>query len=243
MDCKVTAPKLVIALDFPDTRLALDFLDMLEPELCRVKIGKELFTRAGPELVRQIIHRGFDVFLDLKFHDIPATVANACSAAADLGVWMLNVHALGGEKMLLAARESLHRNDHNTLLVAVTILTSMETQDLQKVGMHLPVDQEVLLLAELAKTCGLDGVVCSAREVEPVSRTCGRDFILVTPGIRPQGGQQDDQKRVMTPAQAVQAGSHYLVIGRPVSRAENPRRVLQQLNDEIRIAAGASNPG
>ena len=233
MGCKVSGPRIIVALDFPDSRSALELLDRIDPGLCRVKIGKELFTRSGPALVRQVIDLGFDVFLDLKFHDIPATVANACSAAADLGVWMLNVHALGGEKMLHAARESVDRNNPGTLLIAVTVLTSMETEDLEKVGVHHPVEQEVLLLARLAKSCGVDGVVCSGNEVRPVAQSCGSDFILVTPGIRPRGEKQHDQKRVMTPEEAIRTGSHYLVMGRPVTRAEDPREVLEQLEIEI----------
>ena len=226
-------PRVIVALDFPDAQSALALVARLEPGLCRLKVGKELFTRAGPALVSELVERGFDVFLDLKFHDIPNTVASACHAAADLGVWMLNVHALGGERMLVAAREGVARAAHAPLLVAVTILTSMDASDLAGVGISGTPEENVVRLATLAHACGLDGVVCSSRETAGLRDRLGADFKLVTPGIRPSGSQQDDQRRVMTPVDAVSGGSSYLVIGRPVTQADDPISVLRTINSEL----------
>jgi len=209
----------------------------LTPDLCRLKVGKELFTRAGPRLVEDLAARGFDVFLDLKFHDIPNTVASACHAAAELGVWMLNVHALGGERMLLAAKEGVARARQSPLLVAVTLLTSMDEADLAAVGLSgTPLDN-VLRLAHLAQQSGLDGVVCSSRETAVLRDQLDAGFRLVTPGIRPAGSQTDDQRRVMTPVDAIINGSDYLVIGRPVTRADDPVRVLRTINSELSALA------
>jgi len=226
-------PRVIVALDFPDAQAALALVERLEPGLCRLKVGKELFTRAGPALVTELSGRGFDVFLDLKFHDIPNTVASACHAAADLGVWMLNVHALGGERMLQAAREGVARAGRAPLLVAVTILTSMDASDLAGVGINGTPEENVVRLATLAHSCGLDGVVCSSRETAELRVRLGADFKLVTPGIRPSGSGQDDQRRVMTPADAVANGSSYLVIGRPVTQADDPVSVLRTINSEL----------
>jgi orotidine-5'-phosphate decarboxylase len=197
-------------------------------------VGKELFTRCGPALVEQILKRGFSVFLDLKFHDIPATVAGACKAAADLGVWMINVHAAGGERMLAAAREAVDKHNRRPLLIAVTVLTSLNDTDLRRVGVEKPVAEQVLGLARLAAACGLDGVVCSAQEATRLKKALGKDFILVTPGIRPAGSAHDDQQRIMTPAEAIKAGSDYLVIGRPVTQAVDPLKVLREINAQIK---------
>ena len=227
------APRVIVALDFPDAQAALSLVERLEPGLCRLKVGKELFTRAGPALVTGLVGRGFDVFLDLKFHDIPNTVASACHAAADLGVWMLNVHALGGERMLQAAREGVARAGHAPLLVAVTILTSMDARDLAGVGISGTPEENVVRLATLAHSCGLDGVVCSSRETPGLRDRLGADFKLVTPGIRPSGSRQDDQRRVMTPVDAITSGSSYLVIGRPVTQADDPVSVLRTINSEL----------
>jgi orotidine-5'-phosphate decarboxylase len=229
--------RIIVALDFPDARSALALVDRVDPGACRLKVGKELFTRAGPQLVEQLVARGFDVFLDLKFHDIPNTVASACQAAAELGVWMLNVHALGGERMLLAAREGLGRATHQPLLIAVTILTSMDEHDLAGVGLSGTAADNVMRLAGLAQSCGLDGVVCSPRETATLRARLGADFLLVTPGIRPAGSASDDQRRVMTPLDAVNNGSSYLVIGRPVTQSDDPVGVLRTLNSEL--SAGA----
>jgi len=230
---EVTGPRVIVALDYPDAASALRLVTCLTPDLCRLKVGKELFTRAGPQLVEELAGRGFDVFLDLKFHDIPNTVASACHAAADLGVWMVNVHALGGERMLLAAREGLERASQPPLLIAVTILTSMDTNDLAAVGLSGSPEDNVVRLAALAHQSGLDGVVCSSRETVIIRNRLGPDFSLITPGIRPAGSQADDQRRVMTPADAIRAGSNYLVIGRPVTRADDPVSVLRTINSEL----------
>ena len=189
--------QIIVALDFPDAASTLRIVDALDPALCRVKVGKELFTRCGPELVRQIGEAGFEIFLDLKFHDIPNTVAGAVSAAAELGVWMVNVHAAGGTAMMEAARKAL--SNHTTLLTAVTVLTSLSADDLHAVGVSAAPDQQVLRLARLAAACELDGVVCSAQEIDLLRRELPRDFLLVTPGIRPAGDAAGDQKRVETP--------------------------------------------
>jgi orotidine-5'-phosphate decarboxylase len=230
---EITGARVIVALDYPDAASALQLVAGLSPDLCRLKVGKELFTRAGPQLVEELASRGFDVFLDLKFHDIPNTVASACHAAADLGVWMVNVHALGGERMLLAAREGLERAKHTPLLIAVTILTSMDVHDLAAVGLSGTPEENVLRLATLAHLSGLDGVVCSSRETGILRDRLGPDFRLITPGIRPAGSQADDQRRVMTPADAISAGSSYLVIGRPVTQADDPVSVLRTINSEL----------
>ena len=224
---------IIVALDFPSAQEARAFVEPLQPDMCRLKVGKELFTLAGPDLVREMTGRGFDVFLDLKFHDIPNTVAQACKAAASLGVWMMNVHALGGRTMMQAAREALESSAQRPLLIAVTILTSMGREDLQEIGLPGEPEENVLRLAGLARDAGLDGVVCSSREVTALRASLGKEFQLVTPGIRPRGSETGDQKRIMTPVEAMQSGSNYLVIGRPVTRAADPLAVLTQLNGEL----------
>ncbi len=225
--------RIIISLDFPEGNQALELCEKLDADSCKLKIGKELFTREGPQLVCKLIDSGFDIFLDLKYHDIPNTVASACAAAADLGVWMLNVHASGGREMMQAAKEAIDKASHKPLLIAVTVLTSMSEEDLKGLGITRTVDEQVSLLASLAKTSGLDGVVCSAKEANRLSNELGKDFCLVTPGIRPASSSKDDQKRVMTPTEAIQAGSHYLVIGRPITRADDPVAVLETINTEI----------
>ena len=225
--------QVIVALDYPDAASAMQLVTRLAPDLCRLKVGKELFTRAGPRLVEDLAARGFDVFLDLKFHDIPNTVASACHAAADLGVWMMNVHALGGERMLQAAKEGVTRATHTPLLIAVTILTSMDESDLAAVGMRGSPLDNVLRLAQLAQQSGLDGVVCSSRETPVLRAQLDPGFRLITPGIRPAGSQAEDQRRVMTPVDAINSGSDYLVIGRPVTRAYDPVGGLQTINSEL----------
>lgn len=225
--------KIIIALDFPGAGEARSFYKQVDPARCRVKVGKELFTRAGPDFVRELVNAGFDVFLDLKFHDIPNTVAQACRAAADLGVWMLNVHAMGGRAMLEAAREGIDASSNSPLLIAVTILTSMKEADLAEVGINSSVAEQVQRLATLVKSCKLDGVVCSSHEVSELRSTLGDDFCLVTPGIRPKGSEVGDQKRIMTPKQAVGLGSSYLVIGRPITQAKDPMAVLVSIEQEL----------
>ena len=224
-------PRIIVALDFSSKEQALNLASKLDPMLCRVKIGKELFTAAGPEIVKIFRKKGFEVFLDLKFHDIPNTVASACRVAADLGVWMINVHALGGRKMLSAAREVLPLG--GTKLVAVTLLTSMGSDDIESIGLNNEPGNVVQNLANLAHSCGLDGVVCSALESGQLRKEMGDNFCLVTPGIRPIDAMADDQSRITTPQMAIQNGADYLVIGRPISRAEDPLLMLQHLNKEI----------
>jgi orotidine-5'-phosphate decarboxylase len=224
--------QIIVALDFPDAASTLRILDVLDPALCRVKIGKELFTRCGPELVRSVGRAGYEVFLDLKFHDIPNTVAGAVKAAADLGVWMVNVHAAGGRAMLQAARNALGGN-RSMLLTAVTVLTSLGADDLNELGVAGTPEQQVLRLARLAAESGIDGVVCSAREVEHLRKHLPREFLLVTPGIRPAGDETADQKRIETPAAAIAAGSSYLVIGRPITQAADPAAKLRRIAEEI----------
>jgi orotidine-5'-phosphate decarboxylase len=226
-------PKIIIALDYPNATPALALAERLEPSLCRLKVGKELFTVSGPDLLEKLMQRGFDIFLDLKFHDIPNTTAQACKAAASLGVWMVNVHALGGRKMLEAAREAIARSAQQPRLIAVTMLTSMAQQDLIEIGINATPADMVLRLATLARDSGLDGVVCSAQEAALLRKHCGNDFCLVTPGIRPAHASLDDQSRVMTPHAAMQAGSSYLVIGRPITQAANPLQALLDINQEI----------
>jgi orotidine-5'-phosphate decarboxylase len=225
--------KIIVALDYADPRDALDLVARLEPGRCRLKVGKELFTRGGPGLVEQLVKQGWDVFLDLKFHDIPNTVAGACAAAADLGVWMVNVHALGGRKMMEAAREALEKRSNRPLLIAVTILTSMGQEDIEEVGLAGTPASNVERLGNLAKSVGLDGVVCSPREIALMRRAQGNEFNLVTPGIRPSWAAQGDQHRVMGPGEAVTAGASYLVIGRPITGAIVPIDALSKIEDEI----------
>lgn len=229
-------PRIIVALDFPDAAQALEFSRRLDPGACRVKVGFELFVSAGPALVEQLVAAGFDVFLDLKFHDIPNTVASACRAAAGLGVWMMNVHASGGGRMLQAAREALEGETHRPHLIAVTVLTSMDERDLDELGLGKDVGRLAEALAGLTAASGLDGVVCSASEAPMLRKRHGDDFLLVTPGIRPRSAQKDDQRRVMTPSEAIRAGSSYLVVGRPITRAESPMDALEAMNEEIRGA-------
>jgi orotidine-5'-phosphate decarboxylase len=224
-------PKVVVALDFDNQADALAFVDKIRPSDCRLKVGKEMFTYFGPDFVKELVNRGFDVFLDLKFHDIPNTVAKAVVAAAELGVWMVNVHASGGKKMMEKAQEALlPYGDKAPLLIAVTVLTSMGEDDLRDLGITKSPAEQVLSLAILTKEAGLDGVVCSAWEAESLKSTLGKDFKLITPGIRPSGANSDDQKRIMTPEQALDVGVDYLVIGRPITKSKNPHQVLQEIN-------------
>lgn len=225
--------KIIVALDFADAPAALALVDRLDPDLCRLKVGKELFTAAGPELVRALVARGFEVFLDLKFHDIPNTVAAACRAAAGLGVWMLNVHASGGRRMMAAAQEALAGLERRPLLIAVTVLTSMSAEDLGEVGIGSEPAEQVLRLARLTQACKLDGVVCSAQEAAMLRADLGADFRLVTPGIRPAGADAGDQRRVMTPAEALGAGATDLVIGRPITAAADPLAALKAIQTDI----------
>jgi orotidine-5'-phosphate decarboxylase len=226
-------PRVIVALDFPDASAALVLAARLDPGACRLKVGKELFTSAGPVLIEQLRRAGFEIFLDLKYHDIPTTVAAACAAAAELGVWMINVHALGGRAMMEAAHAALSRRRTPPKLVAVSLLTSIGAADMQEIGLSGNPQEAVIRLARLAQACGLDGVVCSAQEARDLRRKCGADFLLVTPGIRPAGSVADDQRRVATPSQALADGADYLVIGRPITRAPDPLVALRRISGEI----------
>jgi len=229
---KITSP-IIVALDFPNAETALNLARQLGNEHCRIKIGKELFTRAGPQLVEKLVAEGFEIFLDLKYHDIPNTVARACEAAAELGVWMVNIHAQGGRNMMLQAREALEKYHQRPLLIAVSILTSLDENDLLAIGMRGSLEENVLRLARLTKACGLDGLVCSPREIVPIRKEIDRDFILVTPGIRPASSQVNDQKRIMTPQEALKLGANYLVIGRPITAAPHPLQALQDIETSL----------
>ncbi|WAJ71432.1 orotidine-5'-phosphate decarboxylase [Catenovulum adriaticum] len=224
----------IVALDFNDKNKAIELVEKLNPSECRLKVGKEMFTLFGPEFVKALVEKGFDVFLDLKFHDIPATTAKACVAAASLGVWMLNVHASGGQVMMQTAKKALEENFENPpLLIGVTVLTSMDESDLAGIGVTKSAAEQVKMLATLVKQSGLDGVVCSAQEAEILRDAIGQNFELVTPGIRPEGSDKGDQKRIMTPKRAIDSGASYLVVGRPITQAENPAEVLKQINASL----------
>lgn len=230
-------PKVIIALDYPEAAPALLLADKLQPSLCRLKVGKELFTATGPALLERLMNRGFEIFLDLKFHDIPNTTAQACKVAAGLGLWMINVHALGGRKMMEAAREAITNIPLRPKLIGVTLLTSMAQDDLVELGIKATPAELVLRLATLARDSGLDGVVCSAQEAAVLRKEFGDQFYLVTPGIRTANASRDDQSRVMTPSAALQAGASYLVIGRPITQSADPLRALLEINNEIGAVA------
>lgn len=225
--------RIIIALDYPSSDTALALAKQLDPQRCRLKIGKELFTRSGPNIVETLAKQGFDVFLDLKYHDIPNTVAKACAAAADLGVWMMNVHALGGGAMMSAARDAIGTHNDRPLLIAVTLLTSMDQVTFNQIGLQGSITDTVLRLAKLVDDSGLDGVVCSAQEATQLRQLHGKDFQLITPGIRPANSVQGDQYRTMTPPEAIAAGSHYLVIGRPITGAENPMAAFEAIEKSL----------
>lgn len=232
----MTQSPVIVALDFATPEAALDMAAQLDPAQCRVKVGKELFTRGGPAMVEALHNQGFELFLDLKFHDIPNTVARACTAAADLGVWMVNVHASTGRSAMTQAAEALAQFAQRPLLTAVTVLTSFSQQELSEVSPGEVLAERVSRLAGLAKDCGLDGVVCSPHEAADLSQSLGSDFALVTPGVRPEGSAAGDQTRIMTPAQAIKAGSTYLVIGRPITQAPDPVAALNQINLSLGVA-------
>ena len=226
--------KVIVALDYNNQADALAFVDRINPNDCRLKVGKEMFTYFGPQFVKKLVDLGFEVFLDLKFNDIPNTVAKAVAAAAELGVWMVNVHASGGPEMMQKAKEALEPyGEKAPLLIAVTVLTSMDEANLRQVGVNKTPAEQAFHLAKLAKQAGLDGVVCSAQEAALLNSELGDSFKLVTPGIRPAGADVGDQKRVMTPQMAVAAGSHYLVIGRPITQADDPQVALEEINASI----------
>jgi orotidine-5'-phosphate decarboxylase len=224
---------IIVALDTPDAKSALDLAARLDPALCRVKVGKELHTATGPQVVDDLMRRGFEVFLDLKFHDIPNTVASACRVAAAQGVWMLNVHASGGRRMMLAAREAVNSARVTPVLIGVTVLTSLSDTEMSEVGFKGTAADNVLRLAALTQACGLDGVVCSAQESAALKAACGAEFQLVTPGIRLMGDAKGDQERVVTPLDAITQGSDYLVIGRSITQAKDPVATLHAINQQL----------
>lgn len=227
-------PKVIVALDYDNQADALAFVDRIDPASCRLKVGKEMFTLFGPQYVKELHDRGFSVFLDLKFHDIPNTCSKAIRAAAEMGVWMVNVHASGGERMMTASREILEPyGKDRPMLIGVTVLTSMEQSDLAGIGLDIAPQEQVIRLAQLTKNSGLDGVVCSAQEANMLKTQLGQEFKLVTPGIRPAGAAVGDQKRIMTPVDAISAGSDYLVIGRPITQATDPAAVLAEINQSL----------
>lgn len=229
-------PKVIVALDYDNDATALDFVSQLDPSTCNLKVGKELFTVAGPQFVSKLVELNFRVFLDLKFHDIPNTTAMAVKAAASMGVWMVNVHASGGRVMMETVANELERLPPavaRPVVIGVTVLTSMDQAQLTDIGIDVSPKDQVMRLARLVKESGLDGVVSSAQEADMIKNELGGEFITVTPGIRPAGSAIGDQKRVMTPVEAIKAGSDYLVIGRPITRAENPAAVLKAINAEI----------
>jgi orotidine-5'-phosphate decarboxylase len=228
-----TKGPLIVALDFDTATEALDLVDLLDPDTCRVKVGKQLFTREGPTVLKALGARGFDVFLDLKFHDIPNTVANACVAAAEQGAWMVNVHASGGSRMMVAARDALAKLSNPPKLIAVTVLTSMAPEDLLETGTPASPMERVLLLAELSQQAGMDGVVCSAQEAQHLRARLGPDFDLVTPGIRLPENNVGDQRRVLSPSDALAAGANYLVVGRPITAASDPAGALERIRSSI----------
>jgi orotidine-5'-phosphate decarboxylase len=233
----VTDSPIVVALDYDSRDSALAFVDRIDPRDCRLKVGKEMFTLFGSQLVSDLQQRGFDVFLDLKFHDIPNTTARAVAAAAELGVWMVNVHASGGARMMTAAREALVPFGNDApMLIAVTVLTSMEASDLADIGITLSPAEHAERLARLTRDCGLDGVVCSAQEAVRFKSALGADFKLVTPGIRPTGSAAGDQRRIMTPVEAQQAGVDYMVIGRPITQSVDPAATLQAIRQSLKEA-------
>ncbi|MCU7783275.1 orotidine-5'-phosphate decarboxylase [Lelliottia amnigena] len=235
----VTESPVVVALDYNNRDSALAFVDLIDPRNCRLKVGKEMFTLFGPQIVRDLQQRGFDIFLDLKFHDIPNTTAHAVAAAADLGVWMVNVHASGGARMMTAAREALVPFGKDApLLIAVTVLTSMEASDLLDLGVTLSPADQAERLARLTQNCGLDGVVCSAQEAVRFKSALGNNFKLVTPGIRPQGSEAGDQRRIMTPEEALAAGVDYMVIGRPITQSADPALTLKAINTSLGKVTG-----
>lgn len=236
-DAALSDPKIIVALDYAEAKSALNLVAQLNPNLCRLKVGKELFTAAGPQLVETLAGKGFGVFLDLKFHDIPTTVAKACEVASKLGVWMLNVHASGGVAMMQAAREGIIKSSHKPLLIGVTVLTSMDQAALNQIGINGSIEEQVLRLARLTEDAGLDGVVCSAQEAAALRSALGKEFYLVTPGIRPANVNADDQSRVVTPTDALRNGASYLVIGRPVTQAPNPLLALEAIHQELRFSS------
>lgn len=225
--------KVIVALDFNSLEDVRTFVSTVNPQDCRLKVGKELFTAYGPEIIRELHKLGFEVFLDLKFHDIPNTVYKAIRVAADLGVWMVNVHASGGREMLLKAKEAINDSINKPLLIAVTILTSLSSEAVAEIGYARELTEQTVHLAKLSYECGLDGVVCSAHEARFIKLSTNHEFLTVTPGIRLSDSKSDDQTRIMTPARAIASGADYLVIGRPITQSENPQQTLDTINSSL----------
>lgn len=232
---------IIVVLDFPDAKSAMALAARLDPAICRVKVGKELHTAAGPQVIDDLMRRGFEVFLDLKFHDIPNTVASACRVAASQGVWMMNVHASGGSRMMLAAREALDFAQVKPLLIAVTVLTSLSDTDMSEIGFSGTAGDNVMRLATLTKACGLDGVVCSAAEATGLRAALGAEFRLVTPGIRLADDAKGDQQRVVTPTDAIKSGADYLVIGRSITHAKDPVATLDFVHQQVMALSSLSS--
>lgn len=237
-------PRLIVALDFADAASALALARQMEPADCALKVGFELFVTAGPELVDRLHDLGFRVFLDLKFHDIPNTVAAACRAAARRGVWLLNVHASGGLEMMRAAQAAVREVNDTTRVLAVTVLTSSDAGTLREVGIQREPHAQVQLLGALAvREAGLDGLVCSALEATTLRQSLGEDALLVTPGIRLEDASCDDQKRVMTPERALAAGASAIVVGRPITRAADPSAALTAFTTRVAGVSGRGESG
>ncbi|MGP1931138.1 MAG: orotidine-5'-phosphate decarboxylase [Arsenophonus sp. ET-YP4-MAG3] len=229
-----TTSPIIVALDYHDLTKTLSFIDNINHQDCQLKVGMQMFTLYGPKFIQTLHQRGFQVFLDLKFHDIPNTVMKAVRAAAEIGVWMVNVHASGGAKMMIAAKEALIEYGKDApILIAVTVLTSMKQSDLNKIGIQKQISDQVLQLSKLAKKCNLDGVVCSAHDVLTIKSVCGNDFLSITPGIRPNNTKINDQSRIMTPEQAINSSIDYMIIGRPITCSSNPALSLAKINHSI----------
>ncbi len=225
--------KVIVALDFNNLTEVMEFVQQIKPSECRLKVGKELFTAYGPQIIRELQALGFEIFLDLKFHDIPNTVYKAIRVASDLGVWMVNVHASGGREMLTKARQAIEDSQHKPLLIAVTILTSLSESAVAEIGYQHSLVEQTLHLARLSYECGLDGVVCSAHEAAAIKLATSAEFLTVTPGIRLNTDKVDDQTRIMTPSIAVASGADYLVIGRPITKSVLPIETLQGINQSL----------
>ena len=223
--------RIIIPLDMEYTS-AVSIADKLDPNICRLKVGNQLFTSSGPKIVKTLHDKGFEIFLDLKFHDIPNTVYESVKSAANLGVWMINVHASGGSKMLDASKKALEGFDKPPLLIGVTILTSISEEILTEIGFN-NLDKQVMRLTKLAQRSGLDGVVCAASDASKVKQTCGESFLTVTPGIRPKDADLNDQSRTSTPKEAIANGSDFLVIGRPITGSEDPTNALENIYKEV----------
>ncbi|QIQ41605.1 MAG: orotidine-5'-phosphate decarboxylase [Buchnera aphidicola (Aphis urticata)] len=219
-------PKIIIALDFNDKKDAMKLVDLLNPDVFYLKIGKEMFTMLGKKFIHELHQLGFNIFLDLKFHDIPNTVFNATKAAADMGIWMLSIHASGGKKMLTSAKKALQSFKTRPLLIGVTVLTSFTRTDLKDIGIQIPLQDYILILSKLSSDCGLDGVVCPGKEAEKIKLLCGNKCKIITPGIRCVNDSTFDQNQIITPKQAKKFPIDYIVVGRSITSSKNPIKKL-----------------